>query len=98
MTSITLIRHGETVYNADTNNLLVVDAPLIPFGCLQASLLTGSYDVVFISPLLRTQQTFDNSQIIGKRIVHDARLRECDLLKGELSTKESLNLRCQDFY
>ena len=102
---IYLIRHAETLYNADLSYLYTNDVPLTPYGCLQASLLTGHYDVVIVSPLKRTQMTFEHSQIIGDSVYVEPRVREhiayqCDRQVEEnieLETEHDVKRRCSQF-
>lgn len=102
---LTLIRHGETAYNYDKTQLDCRDVPLTPYGCLRASLIKGSYDVIIVSPLLRTQMTLQHSQLVSQSIVVQPLLREqrtciCDLMEGEpvtVETEQDIQQRCRDF-
>jgi broad specificity phosphatase PhoE len=102
---ITIIRHGETVYNADPFYLQTIDAPLTPFGLLQSSMLVGEYDYVFVSPLVRTLKTYNHSRIKTENLIVEPLVREyiaypCDLLENEPIAYESdseLTERCKSF-
>jgi hypothetical protein len=103
---ITLIRHGETPYILDRSYLNIRNAPLTPYGCLKASTLTGQYDTVIVSPMLRTKMTFESSQITATNIIYDTRVREqklcvCDFIEDENLVYErpiDLTSRCCRFY
>ncbi len=45
------------------------DSPLTEEGKLQASRVTGHYDVVLCSPLKRTRETLENSKITYNKLV-----------------------------
>ena len=50
------LRHAESVYNANQENKMF-NCGLTDKGILQASQLTGDYDLVIVSPLKRTSDT-----------------------------------------
>lgn len=103
--NLTLIRHGETEYHDNKEKLEEFNVKLTPFGCLQSSLLSGNYDVIFVSPLLRTIMTFEHSRIRGQQILYDERIREyrtcvCDFIEGEnilFENDTQIINRCLDF-
>jgi probable phosphoglycerate mutase len=94
-TSIILIRHGETDWNAEGRIQGHLPVPLNARGMAQAEALgdhlqTVPFDAVYSSDLLRTRQTAE--AIVnrsGHEIRMDARLREWDLgmLSGLLRTQ-----------
>jgi broad specificity phosphatase PhoE len=103
--SITLIRHGDTDYNQDLSQLYVTNIPLNETGIEKSSHLQGTYDVVYVSPLLRTQMTLQYSKIKTTKLIMDDRIREqrgypCDILQNEVLSKEDddqLMRRCYSF-
>jgi broad specificity phosphatase PhoE len=103
--SITVIRHGETLYNVDLAYLETPDVPLTPFGYLQASRLEGIYTHVFVSPLSRARMTLESSDIDAEIVVIEPLIREyaqyqCDFLDYEKVIPEvpsELSDRCQQF-
>jgi len=103
--TVTLIRHGETSYNYDKSQLNVRNVPLTKNGCLQSMKITGEFETVYVSPLLRTLMTLEYSNISWKKLIMDKRVREyktciCDFLEDEkvsFETEEQVNNRCQSF-
>jgi len=103
--SITLIRHGDTDYNHNLAQLYVTNIPLNEAGIEKSSHLQGTYDVVYVSPLLRTQMTLQHSKINMNKLIMDERIREqmvypCDMMQNEVLSKEDddqLMRRCYSF-
>ena len=71
---ITFLRHAQSLsnkYGTDT-----INPSLSTEGKLQAKTLTGHYDLVIISPLKRTMQTFNLSQIKANVVQYSSLVRE----------------------
>jgi broad specificity phosphatase PhoE len=95
---ITFLRHGESENNK--YHLHIVDPSLTAKGKKQASLLSGHFDYIMISPLKRTIETFNNSSITGDNIEYSSLCREniyshSDLMQGEnlMETREMFEER-----
>lgn len=71
---ITFLRHAESVNNR--YHLDEQDPPLTDDGIVQARLLKGDYDYILISPMLRTRETYEFSQITGSIIEYSTLCRE----------------------
>jgi broad specificity phosphatase PhoE len=71
---VDIIRHAESQFNAYGKQ--VRDVRLSEQGCLQASKLSGSYDLVIISTLSRARSTFALSQITTKEVLSTPLCRE----------------------
>lgn len=54
---ILLVRHGATAGNLLRRHIGVTDEPLCPEGRAALSVLDGTVDTVYVTPLLRTQET-----------------------------------------
>lgn len=76
--TVVLLRHAESIYNA-TGDITIMNCGLTENGRKQASQLSGNFDLVLISPLRRTLETLDYSNIIYKHIRH------CDLLRERIA-------------
>ena len=93
MLTVYLLRHGETVWNADGNRYCgATDVELTAKGLQQAQLaataLAGlSFDAVYSSPL---QRAFQTARIAsgGTNVIVDQRLIEADFGQWEGKTKE----------
>jgi broad specificity phosphatase PhoE len=92
MLRVTFLRHAESEFNADPTSTMV-DCGLTEEGQRQAAALTGEYDVVWWSPLLRAQQTLACSQLTYdcalSRVCFGVReqcVDPCDFLSGEEMT------------
>lgn len=101
---ITLVRHAESIFNCD-NSRLDKDIGLSNFGYLQASILDGEYDRIFISPMKRCIDTLKYSRIdiLNSIIKIDDRIREfktdtCDFLSDETIQFESEDNFIKRFY
>jgi len=85
VTEITVVRHGETVWNADGRQQGHLDSDLSPLGLQQAGaiadcLATREFDALYSSDLGRAFHTAEFiAQITGHEIVTDQRLRERNL-------------------
>ena len=84
MTTLLLVRHGETDWNADGRLQGQTDRPLSEFGRRQARRLAGELanegvDAIYASDLARARET---AEIVGERlglpVVLDSDLREKD--------------------
>ena len=75
-----VLRHGQSEYNATRAD--VYDTKLTELGKQQASKVTGHFDLVVCSPLARTRQTLEYSQITYQRLLH---CEECRSLKTHKS-------------
>ena len=68
--AVTLIRHAESTHNRFNDPTR--NCPITDYGKIQASKLTGTYDLVICSTLKRARQTLDESGIqYGKVIFTD---------------------------
>ena len=56
-----LLRHGESIHNA--KGYSGKDCPLTDRGKMQASSISGSFDIVICSSLKRARQTLENTKI-----------------------------------
>jgi broad specificity phosphatase PhoE len=90
---ITWLRHCESEFNHDPTSL-AIDCPLTYEGLRHAATLSGHYELVVVSPLLRTRQTLEASRITYDRLEVSALVREhrvdpCDFMEDELQVVES---------
>lgn len=101
---VSFLRHAESIFNRDL--ISEKDCDLTDKGKLQASQLTGEYDVVFCSTMKRTGRTLEYSQIKYGRLIFTDLCREkrtdiCDYLPHEdetvKETEEELQKRIQSF-
>lgn len=92
MLSVYLLRHGETVYNADGNRYCGrTDIGLTDKGIRQAEsvyrkLKDIHIDAVYSSPLLRAKRTAEIAT--GRHVITDERIIEVDFGNWEGKTKE----------
>lgn len=101
--TITLTRHALSVFNK--YNTQDLDCVITNEGMSQCTSLSGDYDLVILSPLIRTRQTLEYSLIHPKLIVVSQLCREkrdspCDYLRGEdvvKETEDSVIKRVKDF-
>jgi len=91
---VTFIRHAESTHNATGDE--GPNSPLSERGMQQARELKGSYDLVIVSPLRRTMQTYANSKIEAGYVLVTPSVREttplgivCNHLENETPQKES---------
>ena len=90
---ITLIRHAESTFNRFNDPTR--NCPITDDGKIQASKLTGTYDLVICSPLKRARQTLDASKIRYGEVIFTDLCREfldstpCNLLENEVDTAET---------
>ena len=98
------LRHAQSIFNANLTS--EKDCDLTELGEKQASELKGHYDVVFCSPMKRTQRTLALSKITYDRLIVTPHCREkrvdiCDYLPEEdesvKETKEELEARIRLF-
>lgn len=75
MCSITLIRHAQSRTNANTK-LEEVDTRLTSKGMKQASKLNFTFDLLLLSPLKRTMETYINSNIVTRDVMVIREFRE----------------------
>ena len=103
-----LIRHGESTYNANMGD--DIDCNLTELGIKQCKDLGEKlkdiiFDLVIVSPLARTQQTFSalNLTCIKEEINYLCRehcIAKCDFMMGENIIFESevrVRIRCTEF-
>lgn len=89
MTRLALVRHGETVWQAENRYAGSTDIPLSPRGREQAEKLANwvsSVDLaaIWVSPLLRARETVSPSErVAGITARVDSRLREIHFGRGE---------------
>lgn len=79
---ITLLRHAESVNNRYHRDDL--NPPLTAKGKLQANKLNGFYDYILISPMARTKETFEYSNLTGDVIEYSS------LCRGRIGTEYHL--------
>ena len=90
---IDILRHCESIFNAYPQSI-ITDCGLTQKGKMQADKLKGHYNVVVLSPLLRTRQTLSLSHITYDDLIICYLARECrsdisDFLPGELIMNET---------
>ena len=96
MTRLALIRHGETIWQAEHRYAGSIDIPLGPRGLEQAERLANwasSADLVaiWVSPLLRARETAAPSErVTGLTARVDSRLREIHFGRGEGLTETEI--------
>jgi probable phosphoglycerate mutase len=89
VTRLALVRHGETIWNAESRYAGSTDIPLSPRGQEQAEKLAhwvSSVDLaaIWVSPLLRARETARPSErVTGITARVDSRLREIHFGRGE---------------
>ncbi len=89
MTRLALVRHGETIWNAENRYAGSTDIPLSPRGLEQAELLanwvsSAGFTAIWVSPLRRARETAAPSErITGMTARVDSRLREIHFGRGE---------------
>jgi broad specificity phosphatase PhoE len=89
VTRLALIRHGETIWQAENRYAGSIDIPLSPRGLEQAERLANwasSADLaaIWVSPLLRARETAAPSErVTGLTARVDSRLREIHFGRGE---------------
>jgi broad specificity phosphatase PhoE len=89
VTRLALVRHGETIWNAENRYAGSTDIPLSPRGQEQAEKLAhwaSSVDLaaIWVSPLLRARETVRPSErVAGITARVDSRLREIHFGRGE---------------
>ncbi len=93
MISVTLIRHVQSLFNADKTNE-EKNCGITDKGVAQALLLTQSFDLLLVSPLKRTIQTEDHSCITYKSmLIHDLfrehKVDQCDFFEDEPFIQET---------
>src|SRR3990167_9993984 len=80
MTSLCLIRHGQTAWNAEGRIQGQEDTPLSPMGVEQVIDIWqgrgGQFSVIYSSPLLRAFETANIISTIEQGIIPDDRLKE----------------------
>lgn len=74
MSIIRFIRHGETESNVGN---VTRDSKLTHRGRVMARELSGEYDLVVLSTMWRTHETFKESKIQARRVIYLDDLREC---------------------
>jgi hypothetical protein len=93
-----LIRHAESTWNAHSD--MSYNVPLTENGKLQATYLTGTFDLVICSTMRRTRETLDNSNIKYSEVIFTNTCRE--RLDGNPSNyyngEELRNEENADFY
>lgn len=91
--NVDIIRHAESQYNA--YGRMSYDVKLSRRGNLQASRLSGNYDLIIASTLSRARSTLALSQITAKEIIYTPLCREIrqgnitDYFPGELIEVET---------
>ncbi len=97
MAQITVLRHGESLANVakyiTKQPYHHYDAALTEEGKMQASMVTGHFDLVLCSPMKRARQTLKHSKITYDKleILHEAREKkrvQSDFMEGENFSKE----------
>ncbi len=82
------LRHAESEYNI--GNYDIFDAPLTDNGRIQASHLSGHFDIVLCSPLSRALETLQCSMITCDKFVLCNELREFKMAKADFFPFESV--------
>lgn len=96
MTRLALIRHGETIWNAENRYAGSTDIPLSPGGLEQAERLadwasSAGLAAIWMSPLLRARATAAPSErVTGLKARVDSRLREIHFGQGEGLTETEI--------
>ena len=88
---IYILRHCESVHNA--NNRSGTNCPLTEKGILQAKNISGHFDVVICSPLLRAIQTLKNSKITYDKLHTSHLCREICKDTGDFLEHEDITYR-----
>ena len=93
MPTLTLLRHGESVGNASAIPNFMYDSPLSDVGKEQVKNISGHFDIVLCSPMLRAKQTLSCSKITYGTVetIMDAREKmrdKGDFLEGEDFTRQ----------
>lgn len=78
MTKITFIRHAESKYNAGIAHTHeeITDSKITNKGIEQARILDFHFDLLILSPLRRTMETYTNSNIKTKDVIISKYFRE----------------------
>ena len=103
MSTLYLLRHAESTFNASNQTFDEVNAGLSAVGEQQARALVGNFNIILISPMHRCQQTLELSKIEATEVIIDEEAREmktdrCDFLEGEphrFETEEDIMARVQ---
>jgi broad specificity phosphatase PhoE len=104
VTRLALVRHGETIWNAENRYAGSTDIPLSPCGQEQAQKLANwasSVDLagIWVSPLLRARETVRPSErLAGITARVDARLREIHFGQGEGLTDSEIRQSFPDAF
>ena len=104
MTRLVLVRHGETIWNAENRYAGSTDIPLSLRGREQAEKLASwvsSVDLaaIWTSPLLRARETAAPSERVSGIAAHvDSRLREIDFGRGEGLTEAEMKRSFPEAY
>jgi len=89
VTRLALVRHGETIWNAENRHAGSTDIPLSPRGEEQAERLaqwasSAGLAAIWVSPLLRARETAAPAERLSGLTAHvDSRLREIHFGRGE---------------
>ncbi len=88
MTTVYLVRHAESNFNASGETIDDMDTDLSSLGEEQATKLCGNFDLIICSPLRRTRRTLELSQIKYKELhfssdAREFRQKNCDFMEGE---------------
>ena len=104
MTRLALIRHGETIWNAENRYVGSTDIPLSARGQGQAELLanwasSARLTAIWVSPLLRARQTVAPSEhATGITARVESRLREIHFGQGEGMTDTEIRQSFPDAF
>lgn len=107
---ITLIRHGQSVFNASYENspkiddVMYTDCGLTELGKEQAKKLEMKFDLLILTPLKRTILTYVNSnieceKILMKEVFREYRVDHSDFLEGEEfipETEDQIKIRVME--
>lgn len=72
---VTFIRHAQSEYNIGKNNSF--NAPITEDGAISCKNLDLNFDLLILSPLKRSIQTYANSNIKTKNIIINELFQEC---------------------
>ncbi len=92
---LTIVRHAECTSNVGDDR---VDSPLTDRGIMQAADLTGTFDLVVCSPLMRARQTLERSRIEAGRIFHEPLCRERVYAPRDCLVDEPFQLESDDHF
>jgi len=76
MPQVTFIRHAMTRFNARLDDESIPDSRITQIGVSQAAKLNNTFDILILSPLKRTMETYTNSNIKTNKVIISEYFRE----------------------